>query len=155
MDENVGSGLEHGAKRGAVPGDCNIGESKGENGVLLRELLNDANALTASCSDVSLLSVLLYCQLQVFKEMISSQIQHSLLLSKSNKTVYAVHNSYTNMHTLSIISIHTLDDDPVLVVKHFITLAAVNYHPSPDYLRDTPQSIQLIQLVSSEADCRV
>ena len=51
MDENVGSGLEHGANRGAVPGDCNIGESKGENGVLLRELLSDANALTASCSD--------------------------------------------------------------------------------------------------------
>ena len=31
--------------------DCNIGESEGENGVLLRELLNEANALTASCSD--------------------------------------------------------------------------------------------------------
>ena len=29
----------------------NIGESKGENGVQLRELLNEANALTASCSD--------------------------------------------------------------------------------------------------------
>ena len=76
--------VEHGANRGAVPGDCNIGESKGENGVLLRELLNDANALTASCSDISLLSVLLYCQLQVFKEMISSQIQQSLLLSNLN-----------------------------------------------------------------------
>ena len=31
--------------------DCNIGESEGENGVLLRELLNEANPLTASCSD--------------------------------------------------------------------------------------------------------
>ena len=38
-------------KTGAVLGDCNIGESKGENGVLLRELLNEDNALTASCSD--------------------------------------------------------------------------------------------------------
>ena len=52
FDENVGNGLvEHGANRGAVPGDCNIGESNGEKGVLLRELLNEANALTASCSD--------------------------------------------------------------------------------------------------------
>ena len=36
MDENVGSGLEHGANR-AVAGDCNIRETKRENGVLLQE----------------------------------------------------------------------------------------------------------------------
>ena len=29
------------------------------------------------------------------------------------------------MYTLSLIRIHTLDGDPVLVVKHFITSAAV------------------------------
>ena len=52
VDENVGSGLvEHEANRRVIPGDCNIGESKGENGVLLQELLIEANALTASCSD--------------------------------------------------------------------------------------------------------
>ena len=43
--------VKHGVNKGAVPGDCSIGESEEENGVLLRELLNEANALTASCSD--------------------------------------------------------------------------------------------------------